>query len=83
MMIYLASELQLTFVSFFINDLRSYLLITVSMLYVKLGMRPKKDTLLGLTEMCNQEEHPLKGLFLRYYLLRCSKEMLHDAENER
>jgi len=61
----------------------SYLLITVSMVYVKLGMRSRKDTLKSLAEICREERHPLRGLFLRYYLLRCSKDMLPDTGSER
>jgi len=53
------------------------------MVYVKLGIRSRKDTLKSLAGMCCEERHPLRGLFLRYYLLRCSKDMLPDTASER
>ncbi|XP_065915145.1 vacuolar protein sorting-associated protein 35-like isoform X2 [Dysidea avara] len=61
---------------------RLYLLITVSMVYVKLEMRSKRDTFKSLEKMCFQVKHPLRGLFLRYYLLRCSKDVLPDTGSE-
>ena len=53
------------------------------MVYVKLEMRSKRDTFKSLEKMCFQVKHPLRGLFLRYYLLRCSKDVLPDTGSER
>jgi vacuolar protein sorting-associated protein 35 len=54
--------------------------------YIKSGEAPKKDILKDLLEMANGVQHPLKGLFLRNYLLTSTKELLpigppNDSEN--
>lgn len=48
---------------------RMYLLITVGVVYIKCGELPCHEILKDLVEMCRGVQHPLRGLFLRYYLL--------------
>jgi len=66
------------FNNYLLLHLCSYLLIMVSIGYVKLGVSSEKDTLRNLTKMCRQIQHPLRGLLLRHYLLQCSKNILPD-----
>lgn len=61
----------------------SYLLITVGLVYIKTNTNLKRDLLKDLVEMCRGVQHPLRGLFLRHYLLQCSKNVLPDIpDNE-
>lgn len=57
---------------------RLYLLITVGTVYIKIKEYPSKIILRDLVEMCRGVQHPLRGLFLRNYLLQCTKSLLPD-----
>ncbi|XP_012891522.1 PREDICTED: vacuolar protein sorting-associated protein 35 [Dipodomys ordii] len=57
---------------------RLYLLITVGVVYVKSFPQSRKDILKDLVEMCRGVQHPLRGLFLRNYLLQCTRNILPD-----
>lgn len=46
-----------------------YLLITVGAVYIRVGELPCREILRDLVEMCRGVQHPLRGLFLRNYLL--------------
>lgn len=35
-----------------------------------------------LVEMCRGVQHPLRGLFLRNYLLQCTRNILPDSPEE-
>ena len=62
-----------------------YLLVTVGLVYIKSKEGIKKDILKDLVEMCRGVQHPLRGLFLRNYLLQCTRNHLPDlpsAEEE-
>ncbi|CAG9570849.1 unnamed protein product [Danaus chrysippus] len=64
---------------------RLYLLITVGLVYIKTNTNLRRDLLKDLVEMCRGVQHPLRGLFLRNYLLQCTRNVLPDtveAENE-
>ncbi|XP_067934568.1 vacuolar protein sorting-associated protein 35-like [Watersipora subatra] len=61
---------------------RLYLLITVGVVYIKVSEFSRKDILKDLVEMCRGVQHPLRGLFLRNYLLQCTKNVLPDCEKE-
>ncbi|XP_052063511.1 vacuolar protein sorting-associated protein 35-like [Mytilus californianus] len=61
---------------------RLYLLITVGVVYIKSNELSRKDILKDLVEMCRGVQHPLRGLFLRNYLLQCTKNVLPDVEEE-
>lgn len=57
---------------------RLYLLITVGIVYIKTNPCLKRDLLRDLVEMCRGVQHPLRGLFLRNYLLQCTRNILPD-----
>uniref|UniRef100_A0A673JFG2 Vacuolar protein sorting-associated protein 35 n=1 Tax=Sinocyclocheilus rhinocerous TaxID=307959 RepID=A0A673JFG2_9TELE len=57
---------------------RLYLLITVGVVYVRSFSQSRKDILKDLVEMCRGVQHPLRGLFLRNYLLQCTRNILPD-----
>ncbi|KAG8562710.1 hypothetical protein GDO81_015780 [Engystomops pustulosus] len=57
---------------------RLYLLITVGVVYVKSFSQSRKDILKDMVEMCRGVQHPLRGLFLRNYLLQCTRNILPD-----
>lgn len=63
---------------------RLYLLITVGLVYIKSNTSLRRDLLKDLVEMCRGVQHPLRGLFLRNYLLQCTRNVLPDvvAEND-
>lgn len=67
----------LQFVVLFCASCR-YLLITVGVVYVKSFPQSRKDILKDLVEMCRGVQHPLRGLFLRNYLLQCTRNILPD-----
>lgn len=48
---------------------RLYLLITVGLVYIKSNPATKRSILKDLVEMCRGVQNPLRGLFLRNYLL--------------
>jgi vacuolar protein sorting-associated protein 35 len=58
---------------------RLYLLITVGLVYIKTNGSLKKSILKDLVEMCRGVQHPLRGLFLRNYLLQCTRNILPDV----
>ncbi|EDO45995.1 predicted protein [Nematostella vectensis] len=61
---------------------RLYLLITVGIVYIKAKEAPRKDILKDLVEMCRGVQHPLRGLFLRNYLLQSTRNMLPDINDD-
>ncbi|XP_014777339.1 vacuolar protein sorting-associated protein 35 isoform X1 [Octopus bimaculoides] len=61
---------------------RLYLLITVGVVYIKSNELSRKDILKDLVEMCRGVQHPLRGLFLRNYLLQCTRNVLPDVADE-
>ena len=60
-----------------------YLLVTVGMVYIKAKEGSRRDILRDLVEMCRGVQHPLRGLFLRNYLLQCSRNQLPDGSSQR
>ncbi|XP_021696033.1 vacuolar protein sorting-associated protein 35 isoform X2 [Aedes aegypti] len=58
---------------------RLYLLITVGLVYIKTNSSLKRSILKDLVEMCRGVQHPLRGLFLRNYLLQCTRNILPDV----
>lgn len=58
---------------------RLYLLITVGLVYIKTNNSLKRSILKDLVEMCRGVQHPLRGLFLRNYLLQCTRNILPDV----
>lgn len=61
---------------------RMYLLITVGLVYIQTNEFSRRDILRDLVEMCRGVQHPLRGLFLRNYLLQCTRNVLPDALHE-
>ncbi|KAL3317506.1 Vacuolar protein sorting-associated protein 35 [Cichlidogyrus casuarinus] len=47
------------------------MLITVGIVNIKCNPSLKRELITDLTEMCRGVQHPLRGLFLRSYLLQC------------
>ncbi|XP_023337734.1 vacuolar protein sorting-associated protein 35 isoform X1 [Eurytemora carolleeae] len=58
---------------------RLYLLITVGVVFIKSNEYSRRDILKDLVEMCRGVQHPLRGLFLRNYLLQCTRNILPDT----
>lgn len=58
---------------------RLYLLITVGLVHIKTNIALRRGLLKDLVEMCRGVQHPLRGLFLRNYLLQCTRNVLPDA----
>merc|ERR1712018_1059041 len=58
---------------------RMYLLITVGLVYIQTNEFSRRDILRDLVEMCRGVQHPLRGLFLRNYLLQCTRNILPDS----
>lgn len=58
---------------------RLYLLITVGLVYIKTKPVLCRDVLKDMVEMCRGVQHPLRGLFLRNYLLQCTRNVLPDS----
>nr|CAG4647651.1 EOG090X00QE [Moina brachiata]SVE92840.1 EOG090X00QE [Moina brachiata] len=58
---------------------RLYLLVTVGVVYIKTAEQSKRDILRDVVEMCRGVQHPLRGLFLRNYLLQCTRNLLPDT----
>jgi vacuolar protein sorting-associated protein 35 len=61
---------------------RLYLLITVGSAYVKTKEAPVKLILRDLLDMVKGVQQPVRGLFLRYYLLKMMKDKLPDLDSE-
>ena len=49
------------------------------MVFIKSNESSRKDILKDLVEMCRGVQHPLRGLFLRNYLLQETKHVLPDV----
>lgn len=58
---------------------RLYLLVTVGASYIKAKEAPAKEILKDVNELCKGVQHPLRGLFLRYYLSQMLKDKLPDT----
>jgi len=61
---------------------RLYLLSTVAASYIKSKEAPAKEILKDVNELCKGVQHPLRGLFLRYYLSQMVKDKLPDVGSE-
>lgn len=61
---------------------RLYLLITVGSAYIKTKEAPVKLILRDLLDMVKGVQQPIRGLFLRYYLLKMMKDKLPDSGSE-
>uniref|UniRef100_A0A0N5AF59 Vacuolar protein sorting-associated protein 35 n=1 Tax=Syphacia muris TaxID=451379 RepID=A0A0N5AF59_9BILA len=61
---------------------RLYLLVTVGVVYIKAEGASPREILKDLVEMCRGVQHPLRGLFLRSYLLQCTRNLLPDLPED-
>ena len=61
---------------------RLYLLITVGVAYIQSKEAPGPEILRDMAELCKGVQHPIRGLFLRYYLLQMTKDRLQDVAEE-
>jgi vacuolar protein sorting-associated protein 35 len=61
---------------------RLYLLITVGVAYIQSGEAPGPEILKDMAELCKGVQHPIRGLFLRYYLLQVTKDKLQTVSEE-
>jgi vacuolar protein sorting-associated protein 35 len=61
---------------------RLYLLITVGSAYIRTKEAPVKLILKDLLDMVKGVQQPIRGLFLRYYLLKMMKDKLPDEGSE-
>lgn len=61
---------------------RLYLLVAVGSVYIQTRELPSKAILKDLIEMVKGVQHPLRGLFLRYYLNKVCKDKLPDKGSE-
>nr|PVC51963.1 hypothetical protein MACL_00001114 [Theileria orientalis] len=59
---------------------RLYLLIMVGAHYIKSKKVTAKEILDDITELCKGIQHPMRGLFLRYYLVQICKDKLPDSD---
>lgn len=61
---------------------RLYLLITVGSVYLESQQVPATEIIFDLLQMVKGVQNPLRGLFMRYYLLKSIKDKLPDLGNE-
>ena len=61
---------------------RLYLLVTVGVAYIQSGEAPGGEILRDMAELCKGIQHPVRGLFLRYYLLQMTKDKLQLVIDE-
>ncbi|KAI0988048.1 hypothetical protein GJ496_008941 [Pomphorhynchus laevis] len=55
---------------------RLYMMITVGVVYLNANILPRCELLRDMNEMCRGIQHPMRGLFLRNYLLQAVKNSL-------
>eukprot|EP00916_Digyalum_oweni_P027512 GHVL01045005.1.p1 GENE.GHVL01045005.1~~GHVL01045005.1.p1 ORF type:complete len:775 (+),score=145.17 GHVL01045005.1:43-2367(+) len=60
---------------------RLYLLISVGASYIKNQQSVAKDILENMTELAKGVQHPMRGLFLRYYLNQMCKDKLSESDS--
>lgn len=60
---------------------RLYLMITVGSVYMSVEDAPINEILNDMLEMCKGVQNPIRGLFLRYYLIQQTKNYLLSGNN--
>ncbi|KAG0686959.1 Vacuolar protein sorting-associated protein 35 [Pichia californica] len=60
---------------------RLYLMITIGSVYMSREDAPINEILNDMLEMCKGVQNPIRGLFLRYYLIQKTKNYLINFEN--
>lgn len=61
---------------------RLYLMIVVGSTYMAFEGAPAKEIMKDMLEMCSGVQHPIRGLFLRYYLSQRTKDILPISKPE-
>ncbi|KAF2724534.1 vacuolar protein sorting-associated protein 35 [Polychaeton citri CBS 116435] len=61
---------------------RLYLMITVGTVYMKIEDAPVKEIMKDMMEMSRGVQHPVRGLFLRYYLSGQARDALPEGSGE-
>jgi vacuolar protein sorting-associated protein 35 len=61
---------------------RLYLLITAGSVFIESQETSAKEILKDLVEMAKGIQHPMRGLFLRYFLLKKLKDRLPDKKSK-
>jgi vacuolar protein sorting-associated protein 35 len=61
---------------------RLYLMITVGTVYMSIPDAPVREILKDVLEMSRGVQHPIRGLFLRYYLIGQAKPYLPSGEGD-
>lgn len=61
---------------------RLYLMMVVGTTYMQQPNAPVTDLMKDLIEMCKGVQHPIRGLFLRYYLSQRTKNLLPISTDE-
>ncbi|SCU87569.1 LADA_0E04786g1_1 [Lachancea dasiensis] len=61
---------------------RLYLMITVGSAYLQCADSPREEIFKDMIEMCKGVQHPMRGLFLRYYLSQRTKEFFQADSPE-
>lgn len=62
---------------------RIYLLTTAGSFYIAQGTNVSRRILNDMTEMCKGVQHPMRGLFLRYYMVQiCKNRLLGSSSND-
>jgi vacuolar protein sorting-associated protein 35 len=61
---------------------RLYLMITVGTVYMSIPNAPIREIMKDMMEMCRGVQHPVRGLFLRYYLSQGARDHLPVGDVE-
>jgi vacuolar protein sorting-associated protein 35 len=61
---------------------RLYLMITVGTVYMSIADAPVKEIMKDMMEMSRGVQHPMRGLFLRYYLIGQAREYLPQGNGD-
>ncbi|KAI9734690.1 MAG: Vacuolar protein sorting-associated protein 35 [Cirrosporium novae-zelandiae] len=61
---------------------RLYLMITVGTVYMSIGNAPVKELMRDMMEMSRGIQHPIRGLFLRYYLVGQARDHLPKGSGD-
>ncbi len=57
---------------------RLYLMMAAGQVYIETKEAPAKEIMKDLLEMAKGIQHPVRGLFLRYYMLKQLKDRMPD-----
>ncbi|KAA8914302.1 vacuolar protein sorting-associated protein 35 [Sphaerosporella brunnea] len=61
---------------------RLYLMVTVGTVYMSIPDAPVKEIMKDMMEMCRGVQHPVRGLFLRYYLSQQARDWLPTGNGD-